>query len=144
MTDMLSVLLARLPTSTRTHGKRSKRRTAEFGEKVLYHVPQTLRSKSDLRWRAGIFLGTVKGTNEILVGSESSAVVRSRSMVRVVVESRWSAAAVLGVTGTPMTPNPKSVEVDGDAWVEETLNPREPADHDVELVSRPANFGDEG
>ena len=42
-----------------------------------------------------------------------------------------------------MRPNPRSVEFDGDALAEETLSPHEPADHDVELVARPANLSDE-
>ena len=123
--------------------KRSKGRTAEFGKKVLYHVPKKLRSKLDLRWRAGIFLGTSNGTNEIFIGAESGAVVRSRSMVRVVPESRWSAASMLKIAGTPMKPNPKSDNSEGDAWIEETMNPHEPTDHDVELVARPAALDEE-
>mgnify|MGYP003336159420 FL=1 len=51
------------------HGKRSKGRTAEFGEKVLYHVPKKLRSKMNLRWRTGVFLGTAPSSNEAYVGT---------------------------------------------------------------------------
>ena len=70
------------------HGKRSKGRTAEFGEKVLYHVPKKLRSKLDLRWRAGIFLGTAPSSNEIFIGADNGTVIRSRSVCRVVTEYR--------------------------------------------------------
>ena len=37
-----------------TNGKKSKGQTAEFGEKVLYHVPKKLRGKLSLRWKTGI------------------------------------------------------------------------------------------
>ena len=123
------------------HGKRSKGRTAEFSERILYHVPKKIRSNLKLRWRARVFLGTAPSSNEICVGTEGGAVVRSRSMCRVVVEARWSADHVLKVVGTPMRPNP-SVEGDAqDTWIEETTNPHESGDLDMELVSRP--IGDE-
>ena len=125
------------------HGKRSKGRTAEFGERILYHVPKKLRSSLDLRWRAEFFLGTAPSSNEIYVGTEGGAVVKSRSMCRVVAEARWSADHVFKVAGTPMRPNPL-VEGDAqDAWIEETTNPHESGDLDVELVSRPAQDSDD-
>ena len=50
-----------------THGKRQKSRTTEFGERILYHVHKKLKTKQDLRWRVGVFLGTCPSTNEIYV-----------------------------------------------------------------------------
>ena len=120
-----------------THGKKMKGRTAEFGEKVLYHVPKKLRAKLSLRWRQGIFLGTAMSSNEIFIGTSTGAVVKSRSMVRVVEEVRWSADLVLRIVGTPMRPVPGQAVEQDDAWVEAVPNPHEFLDHDVELVSAP-------
>ena len=125
------------------HGKRSKGRTAEFGETNLCHVPKKLRSKLDLRRRTGICLGTAPSSNEIYVGAGGGTVIRSRSMCRVVHEHRWSADLILKVAGTPMKPNPSSDEPADDVWIEETVNPHEPADLDVELVALPAEAGQE-
>ena len=125
------------------HGKRSKGRTVEFGKNFLYHVPKKLRSKFDLRWRTGIFLGTAPSSNEIYVATDSGSVIRSRSMCRVVHEHRWSADLILGVAGTPMKPNPNSDGPADDVWLEETAYPHELADLDVELVARPAGADQE-
>ena len=60
-------------------------------------------------------------------------------MCRVVTEYRWNADLVLKVAGTPMKPCPTMDGDEGDAWVEDTANPHEPAELDVELVARPAS-----
>ena len=125
------------------HCKRSKGRTAEFGEKYLYHVPKKLRSKLDLHLGTRIFLGTAPSSNEMCVGAEGGTIIRSRSMCRVVHEHRWSADPILKIAGTPMKPNPSSDGPADDVWIEETVNPHEPADLDVELVVRPAKAGEE-
>ena len=64
-------------------------------------------------------------------------------MCRVVHEHRWSADLLLEVAGTPMKPNPGFDGPADDVWIEETVNPHEPADLDVELVARPAEAGQE-
>lgn len=40
------------------HGQRFKGKLVEFGEQVFYFIPMKLRSKLDLRWRTGTFLGS--------------------------------------------------------------------------------------
>ena len=56
------------------HGRRSNGRTAEFGERVLYVVPERLRAKVDLRWRVGYLLGTAERSNEAYIGTSSGNV----------------------------------------------------------------------
>ena len=41
----------------RLHGRRANSKAVEFGEKVFDDVPKKLRSKMQLRWRIGIYLG---------------------------------------------------------------------------------------
>ena len=41
----------------RLHGRRADSKAVEFGEHVFYHVPKKLRSKMQLRWRIGIYMG---------------------------------------------------------------------------------------
>ena len=121
-----------------THGKRHKGRTAEFGEKVLYYVPKKLRSKMNLRWRVGVFLGTAPSSNEAFIGLSTGNVVKSRSIVRVVNESRWNSGLVLGITGTPMKPNPSSDGQQDAEWVEESAKPHEHVELDVEMQAKPS------
>jgi hypothetical protein len=99
------------------HGRRSNGRTAEFGEKVLYCVPNRLRAKIDMRWRVGIFLGTAERTNEAFVGTVSGNVVKSRSITRVVHASKWDQHTLLKIVGTPaaMCPNPNGNQ--DSAWM---------------------------
>ena len=73
----------------------------EFGEKVFYYVPKRLRSKLNLRWRVGTFVGNSQSSNEACVASANGDVIKSRSLVRVVLPSRWSSDSVLGVRGVP-------------------------------------------
>ena len=53
--------------------------------------------------------------------------VRARSLTRVVEASRWSAAAVLGVLGTPSHPSPVTDE-GPDAHLEDSERPHEDLD----------------
>ena len=83
------------------HGKNAADRHVEFGEKIFYHVPKRARSKLDLRWRLGTDLGASSLSNECFVANVDGNVLRTRSVARVVEESRWDAKAVEGVKGTP-------------------------------------------
>ena len=49
------------------HGQRFKGKLVEFGEKVFYYVPKKLRSKLNLRWRVGTFVGNAQSTNKAFV-----------------------------------------------------------------------------
>ena len=64
-----------LTTYEYPHGRRSHGRTAEFGERLMYYVPQKLRTKLDLRWRVGVFLGTAERRYEAHIGTRSGNVV---------------------------------------------------------------------
>ena len=46
-----------------SHGRRAHDRAVEFGERVFYYVPKKLRSKLDLRWRLGVYLGASPCSN---------------------------------------------------------------------------------
>ena len=48
----------------RLHGRRANSKTVELGEEVFYHVPKKLRSKMQLRWRIGIYLGVAGHSGE--------------------------------------------------------------------------------
>ena len=80
------------------HGQRFKGKTVEFGERVFYYVPKKLRSKLNLRWRVGTFIGTAQTTDEAFVAAANGDVVKTRSVVRVVEPSRWNCDAILGST----------------------------------------------
>ena len=71
------------------HGNDPSERLAYFGEKVFFFVPTKRRSNLDLRWSAGIFLGTVMSTNEALVGLPNGDVTRARGVARLRPDQRW-------------------------------------------------------
>ena len=100
------------------HGKRSTLKVVEFAEQVLYHVPKRLRAKLTQRWRVGTYLGLAPSSNEHLISTRNGNVVKTRSVCRVVEQSRWSVNAVFGVLGTPSFMCPVGSE-DIDPAVEE-------------------------
>ena len=53
----------------RLHGRRANSKAVEFGEKVFDHVPKNLRSKMQLRWRIGIYLGVAGHSGEHYIGT---------------------------------------------------------------------------
>lgn len=83
------------------HGKNPSDRQVEFGEQVFYHVPKRSRSKLDLRWRLGTYLGTSLTSNECFVANVDGEVMKVSSVARVVAESLWSAKAIEVVKGLP-------------------------------------------
>ena len=84
-----------------THGQRSPERRVEFGERVFYFVYKKNRTKLDPRWRLGIYLGHSGNSNEAYVGVTNGNVRRTRTVVRVVAEARWSKELVQRIAGTP-------------------------------------------
>ena len=114
------------------HGKRSALKVVEFGERVLYHVPKRLRAKLTQRWRIGTYLGLAPSSNEHFVAVRNGNVVKTRSVCRVVEQSRWSADSVLGVVGTPSRLCPSGPE-DIDEAVEELEDPH--TDKDARIRS---------
>jgi len=118
------------------HGRRSRGRTAEFGERLLYYVPKKLRAKLDLRWRVGVFLGTADRSNEAFIGTRSGNVVKSRSLARVVEDSRWDRESIFRVSGTPMQLCPNPAGNQDASWIEEAAEPHtEPFDAEVAAQS---------
>ena len=83
------------------HGHEASEKLAEFGERVLFWIPVRRRAKLDLKWGAGIFLGTTMHSNEAFIGLESGDVVRSRALCRVQPSQRWSRKHVQALTGSP-------------------------------------------
>ena len=66
------------------HGRNAQDRQVEFGEKVFYFVPKRARSKLDLRWRLGTYLGSSSISNECFVSNVDGEVLKLRSVARVV------------------------------------------------------------
>ena len=116
------------------HGQRFRGKLAEFGEQVFYFIPRKLRSKLDLRWRIGTFLGNSQSSNEAFVATTAGGVVKTRSVVRVVEPSRWNSGKVMGVRGLPSHMKINDEDTD-DAFIEEMREPHRggddlPADQD--------------
>ena len=113
------------------HGRRAPDRFVEFGERVYYSVPKKARHKLDLRWRLGICLGASAPSNEFYVGLANGAVVKARSVVRVISSRRWSAEAVEKIIGIP-----GKMKVDGEQdigdGIEELIDPH--ANKDADLI----------
>ena len=112
------------------HGQRYRGKVAEFGEQCFYFVPKKLRSKLNLRFRVGTFLGNSQSSNEAFVADSKGEVIKTRAVVRVVEASRWSSTAVLGVIGIPSNLRPGQ-SIDGDEYIEEMIDPHENADKPV-------------
>ena len=115
-----------------SHGKRCSDKVVEFGEQVLFSVPKRLRSKLCRRFRLGTYLGVVQSSNEHYVALANGNVIRTRSVCRVVEGSRWNAAAILGVKGTPSLLCPMDDETIGPD-LEGLQEPHLDRDHDVQL-----------
>ena len=112
------------------HGQKSTGKLCEFGEVVFYYVPKRIRSKMDLRFRIGVFLGNSQNSNEAFVGISNGNVIKSRSIVRVIAPSRWDKDTLSKVIGVPGNLTPTAGEEIGPS-IEEQLNPHENADDDI-------------
>ena len=87
----------------RLHGKETRERLCELGERVLWFVPKKLRAKADQPWRYGVFLGRALGSDQNKIGLPNGDVVRARAMVRLVPEARWSSERLFAIKTTPLT-----------------------------------------
>ena len=94
-------------------------------------MPKKARHKLDLRWRLGICLGASAPSNEFYVGLANGAVVKARSVVRVISSRRWSAEAVEKIIGIP-----GKMKVDGEQdigdGIEKLIDPH--ANKDADLI----------
>ena len=112
------------------HGQRFKGKLVEFGERCFYYVPKRMRSKLNLRWRVGTFVGNAQSTNEAYVAVSNGDVLKSRSIVRVIQPSRWDKDAIMNIRGVPHQFR-MSEEVQDDAYIEELNDPHANADGQV-------------
>lgn len=122
------------------HGQRVRGNIAEFGEQCLYFVLKKLRAKLNRRFRMGTFLGNTQNSNEAFVANAKGEVTKTRAVVRVVEQSRWSKQSVLGVVGVPSKLRP-SVVAESDAHIEEFLDPHSNGNQE-DAVEGPDNRGD--
>ena len=44
-------------TNPRMHGRRANKRAVESGEKLFYDIPSKFRTKPNMRWHIGMYLG---------------------------------------------------------------------------------------
>ena len=95
-------------------GKPCREEVVSFGEKVLYKQLRRSGDKKnvmDIKWHEGIWLGHARATTEVLIGSPSG-VVKAWSVKRLAPSSRWDAALIKGMQGTPKRPNPSMPGID--------------------------------
>ena len=104
------------------HGQRFRGKAVEFGERVFYYVPRKLRAKLNLRWRLGVFIGNAQSTNEAYVAASNGDVIKTRSVVRVVLASRWDKDAILNIRGVPHKFRMSDAEQD-DSKIEDSPDP---------------------
>ena len=86
------------------HGKDASEKLAYFGEKVFFHISARRRANLDLRWSSGVCLVTTMISTEALIGVPNGDVTRTSSISRLIPSQRWSADAVLDVSGVPAKP----------------------------------------
>ena len=82
------------------HGRETIDRVAEFGEQIMWYVPVARRSKMDLRWRYGIFLGRALHTDHNYIGLYDGSITTARAITRVTEDIRWDFAAVNRICGS--------------------------------------------
>ena len=76
-------------------------------------------------------MGNSQSTNEAFVSVGNGDVIKTRSVVRVMAPTRWSAERIMNIQGTPLVPRPQNPD-ESDAFVEEMREPHRGSD-DVPL-----------
>ena len=125
------------------HGKRARERRVEFGERIFYSLPKKGRGKLDPRWKLGVYLGHAECTNEVFMGINNGNVIKARSMVRVVEESRWKKEVIQRIQGTPADMKPVVDDHPTADEIEGAENPHEFNQEDIEPPPRPPDEPDE-
>ena len=90
----------------RIKGKKPTILGVEFGEKVLYMPLRTGGGRQqDLepRFRFGLFLGVIAGTQESVIGTPAGA-VKARSIRRLVDKDKWDSLLLDTLVCTPWSP----------------------------------------
>ena len=78
----------------------------EFGETVLFRMPEESRNEDDTAWHTGIWLGKDTEADESIVHCEST-VYKVRTVKRVISSKRWNTALHKLLTSTPWNPKGK-------------------------------------
>ena len=63
------------------------------------------RSKLEAKWHKGLWLGTARDSNEMLIGT-STGVTRAYAAKRLPKEERWDKDRIRQLQGTPQQPDP--------------------------------------
>ena len=79
----------------------------EFGETVLFRMPEESRNEDDAAWHTGIWLGKDTEADESIVHCEST-VHKVRTVKRVISSKRWNTALHKLLNSTPWNPEGKN------------------------------------
>ena len=90
-------------------GRRSNVKLIEFGEAVLFRIPETksMPGKFEARWEEGVYLGFNIRTGEDLISAEQG-VFRVSTVRRRPAGERWSKRLLDNIMGTPEIPVPST------------------------------------
>ena len=75
------------------HGQRAQENITCW-KGCFFFVPKRRRAKLDLCWAEGVYLGTLMGSNECLVGLPNGDVTRARGVGRMRENQRWKPKAL--------------------------------------------------
>ena len=80
--------------------------------KVLYRTMDHNKGKSkmDVRWEEGIWVGISRESNEAIVGT-TMGTVRAYATKRRQIEERWDRSMIADLKGIPQKPNPDKVGI---------------------------------
>ena len=92
------------------HGKQTTERAVEFGEKILWFVPNSMRAKLDAEWRYGIYLGRSMSSDQNVVAVQGSNVGRARAILRLTVGNRWGPNTIRSVQTAQLTESTRHMD----------------------------------
>lgn len=110
--DAQTILMYRIKNSgrltliQRIRGRARTTPKARFVEQILCNIPKTVRlSKTEPRWRRGVWLGTIELSDEHIIGA-SRGPIKCRSTAALPDIQRFSAEALNDMRGVPWRPSP--------------------------------------
>ena len=92
----------------RRRGRKCKIPVVPFGETVWYKLVRETKDRKDKfnsEWEEGVWLGQVRSSNEIVIGTKDG-VVRAYAVRRQDEASRWQGDRIKDIKGTPSQPDP--------------------------------------
>jgi hypothetical protein len=107
-----------------------------FGEKVWYkelNAKSDGKSKLEVDWHEGLWLGHSRSSNEILIGTRKG-VVRAWAIKKLPYEEQWDPALIKEMKGTPARPNPNKPG----STIPVTITFDAEKDENDEIILRPA------